>query len=108
MIPRASVLEKLKDELSGKALELDWGVGQWAGLLLSSNEDHPVNLEDPATFEPRLLGTHEACTGPYACQRHHWAFNPIDTGTPRLRRPLRPLADDGPHSAPCGRLVQPA
>ena len=56
MIPRASVLDKLKDEMSGKVLEFDWGVGQWAGLLLSSNVDHPVDLEDPALFEPRLLG----------------------------------------------------
>ena len=87
VIPRASVLEKLKDEMSGKVLEFDWVVGQWAGLLLSSNEDHPVNLEDPATFEPRLLGTHEACTGPYACQRHDLVYDPIDTGNPDFAYP---------------------
>ena len=82
MIPRASVLDKLKDEMSGKVLEFDWGVGQWAGLLLGSNVDHPVDLEDPALFEPRLLGTREACTDLYACQRHDQAFNPIDTDNP--------------------------
>ena len=87
MIPRASVLDKLKDEMSGKVLEFDWGVGQWAGLLLGSNVDHPVDLEDPAIFEPRLLGTHEACTGLYACQRHDQAFNPVDTDNPDFADP---------------------
>ena len=92
VIPRGTVLNKLKDEKTGKVLEFDWGVNQWKDLLLSSGPENPVNLEDPATFEPRELGTGDACTGPFACQRHDDVFNPsLDTddpdfGDPEVRR----------------------
>ena len=87
VIPRSAVLDVLKDGKSGKVLDLDWGVDQWAALLLKSDKGHPVNLEDPVTFEPRSLGTHEACTGLYACRIHDAVFNPIDTGTPDFSNP---------------------
>lgn len=83
VIPRPSVLNKLKDEKSGMVLEFDWGVNQWRHLLLSSGPEHPINLEDPATFEPRPVGTHDACTGLFACQTHDAVFNPsLDTDNP--------------------------
>ena len=82
MIPRSSVLNGLKDSKSGEIIDFDWGVDQWSSLLLKSDEQHPVGLEEPAIFDPRLLGTHEACTGLYACQTHDAVFNRIDTATP--------------------------
>ena len=84
MIPRSSVLNGLKDSKSGEIIDFDWGVDQWSSLLLKSDEQHPVDLEEPAIFDPRLLGTHEACTGLYACQTHDAVFNPIDTATPNF------------------------
>ena len=81
VIPRSSVLDRLKDPKSGKVLDLDWGVDQWAALILKSDENHPVNLEDPTTFELRQVGTREACTGLYACGVHDAVFIPIDTAT---------------------------
>ena len=94
VIPRQSVLDKLKDEKSGKVLEFDWGVNQWKYLLLASSPGNPVDLEDPATFEPRHVGTHEACTGPFACQPHDGVFNPsLDTDSPDFGDPdVRRLA----------------
>ena len=41
-----------------------------------------MDLAEPAIFGPRRLGTHEACTGLYACQTHDAVFNRIDTATP--------------------------
>ena len=82
VIPRSSVLNGLKDSKSGEIIDFDWGVDQWSSLLLKSDEQHPVDLEEPAIFDPRLLGTHEACTGLYACQTHDAVFNRIDTATP--------------------------
>ena len=87
VIPRASVLNQLKDPKSGKVLDLDWGVDQWAALILKSDERHPVNLEDPATFELREVGIRGACTGPYACGVHDAVFIPIDTATPDFEDP---------------------
>ena len=87
MIPRSSVLDRLKDPKSGKVLDLDWGVDQWAALILKSDEKHPVNLEDPATFELRDVGTREACTGLYACGVHDAVFTPIDTAAPDFEDP---------------------
>ncbi len=94
VIPRSSVLNKLKDEkLDDKVFEFDWGVNQWAHLLLSSDEDHPVDLDNPATFEPRRLGTHEACTGPFGCEVHDKVFKSIDTDDPDFGNPaVRRLA----------------
>lgn len=88
VIPRSSVLDKLKDGKSRKVMDLDWGVDQWAAPLLNSDEDHPVNLEDPATFEPRTIGTNEACTGLYACGSHDVVFNPIDVAIPDFTDPI--------------------
>ena len=87
VIPRSSVLDLLKDPKSGKVLDLDWGVDQWAALILKSDEDHPVNLEDPTTFELRDVGTREACTGLYACQTHDAVFKRIDIGSPDFSNP---------------------
>ncbi len=88
VIPRKSVLNKLKDEESGMVLEFDWGVGQWKDLVLSSDADHPIDLDNPATFEPRKVGTHEACTGLFACQCHDGVFNPIlDNDKPDFANP---------------------
>ena len=69
---------------SGEIIDFDWGVDQWSSLLLKSDEQHPVDLEEPTIFDPRLLGTHEACTGLYACPTHDAVFNPIDTTTPNF------------------------
>ena len=88
VIPRSSVLDQLKDGKSGKVMDLDWGVDQWAAPLLKSDEGHPLNLEDPATFEPRTIGTHEACTGLYACGSHDAVFNPIDVAKPDFTDPF--------------------
>ena len=82
VIPRSSVLDRLKDPKSGKVLDIDWSVDQWSSLLLKSDEQHPLDLDEPTIFNPRLLGTHEACTGLYACQTHDAVFNRIDTATP--------------------------
>ena len=48
MIPRSSVLNALKDSKSGEVIDFDWGVDQWSSLLLKSDEQHPVDLEEPA------------------------------------------------------------
>ena len=75
-------------------LDFDWGVGEWQYLLLRSDKDHPVDLDNPATFKPRELGTHEACTGQFACQFHDDVFNPkLDTDNPDFNDPyVRKLA----------------
>lgn len=83
VIPRRAVLDKLKDQKSGKVLEFDWEVEQWSYLLLSSSTAQPVDLADPATFRPRDVGTRDACKGPFACQPHDGVFNPeLDTDNP--------------------------
>ena len=88
VIPRKSVLNSLKDEKSGKVLEFDWGVNEWSRLLLSSDAEHLIDLDNPATFNPRELGTHEACTGLFACQRHDDVFNTaLDTDNPDFSNP---------------------
>ena len=94
VIPRSSVLNKLKDKKSGMVMEFDWGVNQWSHILLNTNEEHPVNLEDPTNFEPRELSPREACTGLFACQTHDNVFNPsLDTDTPDFGNPdIRRLA----------------
>ncbi len=90
VISRASVLNKLKHPKSGKVLEMEWHVAEWQRLYLRSDEAHPVDLADPATFAPRPVGTHEACTRPLACEIHDPeyylldAVNP-DFGDPRVR-----------------------
>ena len=88
VIPRKSVLNKLKDEKSGMVLEFDWGVGQWKDLVLRSDPDHPIDLDNPATFEPRPVGTHEACSSLFACQPHDDVFNPsLDNDSPDFDNP---------------------
>ena len=88
VIPRRSVLNQLKDEKSGMVLDFDWGVGQWKNLVLRSDADHPIDLDNPATFEPRPVGTHEACTGLFACQPHDDVFNPsLDNDRPDFDNP---------------------
>ena len=94
VVPRSSVLNKLRDKKSGMVMEFDWGVDQWRNLVLSSDAEHPVNLDDPATFEPRELSPREACTGLFACQIHDDEFNPsLDTDNPDFGNPdVRRLA----------------
>ena len=102
VIPRSLVLDNLMDTRTGKVLEFDWGVGQWAHLLLQSDEKHPVDLDDPATYSPRLLGTHEACTSLCACQRHDHVFDDIDVSNPDFEDPyirLLTLGRMGLHAA---------
>ena len=94
VIPESSVLSRLKDQESGKVLEFDWDLGKWSHLLLSSDAESPVDLDNPATFEPRDLGTGDACTGLFACQCHDGVFNPsLDTDAPDFGNPhVRMLA----------------
>ena len=78
----------MSDEKSGKVLEFDWGVGQWQDLILRGDADHPIDLDDPATFEPREVRTREACTGRFACQTHDDVFNPsLDNDRPDFADP---------------------
>lgn len=77
VIPESSVLNELKDHRSGKVLELQWGVGQWEHLFLSSSEASPATL-DPDQFEPRSVGTGDACVRWFACKDHDDEFRPID------------------------------
>lgn len=88
VIPESSVLGKLKNEKSGMVMEFGWGVGQWKNLWLKSDAEHPVYLNNPATFKPREVGTGDACTGLFACQRHDQVFNPcLDTDKPDFKDP---------------------
>ena len=78
VISRSSVLDQLKDKASGKVMELGWDVSEWRRLLLSSDEEHPMDLDDPSTFVPRDVGTHDACARWFACELHDGEFGPID------------------------------
>ena len=78
LISRSAVLEKLKDEKSGKVLEMEWHVAEWRRLFLASDEEHPVDLADPATFELRRVGTRDACTRWFACKPHDDKFKLLD------------------------------
>ena len=77
IIPEASVLSELKDSGSGKVLELQWGVNQWQHFFLNTSETNPATL-DPDRFEPRPVGTHDACVRWFACTKHDGEFHPID------------------------------
>ena len=94
VIPESSVLNRMKDEKSGKVREFDWNLGKWKDLVLSSDAEHPIDLENSVAFEPREVGTGEACTGLFACQTHDQVFNPsLDTDNPDFGNPaVRRLA----------------
>ena len=78
VISRTSVLDKLKDEKSGKVLEMEWHVAEWRRLFLASDDEHPVDLADPATFELRRVGTRDACTRRFACKPDDDKFKLLD------------------------------
>ena len=82
VISRSSVLDELKDKATGKVMELGWEVREWGRLLLSSDEEHPMDLDDPSTFVPRDVGTHDACARWFACELHDGEFGPIDGAEP--------------------------
>ena len=82
VISRSSVLDELKDKATGKVMELGWDVREWGRLLLGSDEEHPMDLDDPSTFVPRDLGTHDACARWFACELHDGEFGPIDGAEP--------------------------
>ena len=87
VISRASVPDLLKDKRSGKILEMEWHVAEWQRLYLGSDEEHPINLADPATFSPRAVGTHDACTRPLACGLHDPEFHSLDIANPDFSDP---------------------
>ena len=87
VIPNSSVLELLKEESSGKVMELRWGVNKFEHLFVSSSEANPINLDDHAEFEPQLVGTRDACVRWFACKPHDDEFRPIDVGEPDFDDP---------------------
>ena len=88
VIPMSTVLEELKDQKSGKVMELGWDVREWRRLLQGSDEEHPVNLGDPSTFVPRDSGTHDACARWFACDLHDNKFGPVDVRFPDFNVPM--------------------
>ena len=93
VVPRQAVLEKLKDQKSGKVMELGWDVREWRRLLQSSDEEHPVDLGDPSTFKPREMGIRDACARWLACELHDNKLGPVDVHFPDFNVPaIRLLA----------------
>ena len=78
VIPRSSVLNKLKDDASGNVIEFRWGVSKWRDYFLRSSEANPINLNDPDSFEPQCVGSRDACVGWFACKRHDSKFDLVD------------------------------
>lgn len=88
VIPESSILDELKDKISGKVLELRWGINKWEHLLVSSSETSPIDLNDPDTFEPQSVGTGNACVGWFACKDHDNEFWPVDVKEPDFNDPI--------------------
>ena len=88
VITEGTVLEKLKDVPSGKVMELRWGANQWQHLLSSSDEEHPLNFQDPLIYKPPRLGKGDACTGRFSCLEHDQVFGKyIDPENRNLKDP---------------------
>ena len=92
IISNAKVLSKLKDP-DGRVLQFEWGVSQWTNLFLASDEEHPVELLNSATFQPFRVSPDDACIGRFACQlyAHDNRFQPIDVEEPDFDDPVARL-----------------
>ncbi len=90
IIPESSVLSELKDRRSGKVFELQWGVNQWEHFFLATSETNPTTL-DPDRFEPRPVGTGDACVRWFACKDHDAEFYPIDVMNLDFSDPVVPF-----------------
>ena len=92
IISNAKVLGKLKDA-DGMVLQFEWGVSQWSHLLLANDEEHPVQLLNPATFQPFRVSPDDACIGRFACQQyaHDNKFQLIDVEEPDFDDPVARL-----------------
>ena len=87
VIPESSILDRLKDSSSGKLFELRWGISKLEHFFVSSSETSPIDLTDPAAFEPQSVGTGDACVGWFACKDHDNGFWPIDVKYPDFNDP---------------------
>ena len=74
VISNSSVLDRLKDQTSGKVLELWWGPEHWKDFFMRSSPENPLDFSDASAFEPRSVGTGSACTGSFACSEHDQEF----------------------------------
>lgn len=92
IVPNAAVLSQLKDESSGKVMELGWHAEEWRRLLLGSSAERPFDLEDPSTFIPRQVGTNDACVRWFACDLHDRQFGMVDVSHPDFDDPMVRLA----------------
>ena len=94
VIPESSVLKELKNEKSGKVLELQWGVGRWVDFYLRSSEDNQVDPTATESFEPQPVGTGDASVRRFACKNvdegtdHDGEFEPIDVKEPDFEDPI--------------------
>ncbi len=88
VIPNASVLGNLKDEKTGKVLDLRWGANSWEHLFLSSSKSKPINPANMDRLDPQCVGTGDACVRWFACKPHDDEFGPIDTGNPDFGDPV--------------------
>lgn len=82
VVSRSSVLDKLVDAKTGKVFELQMGVSQWRRSLFSMATGRSINIQSPSTFKPSEVGTHDACTGKFACASHDNEFCRIDVEEP--------------------------
>ena len=86
IVSNAKVLSRHKDR-DGRVLEFRWGVNQWRHLLLSSDEEHPIDLLNPEIFHPFPVSPDDACVGRFACKPsgqagHDDVFQSIDVEEP--------------------------
>ena len=78
VIPQSAVLGQIKDKVSGKVLDLRWGIRRWEHLFVSSSEANPIDLNATDAFDPQPVGTGDACVRWFACKDHDNEFSPID------------------------------
>lgn len=88
VIPRPTVLDKLRGDETKLIRELQWGVRQWRRLVFTSDVEQ--RALDPTTFEPPYKSTYEACVGRFACKpnAHDDEFRPIDVAEPDFDDPI--------------------
>ena len=87
VIPEKAVLGQLKDNASGKVLELRWRVSKWDHFFVSSSETNPIDLNTADAFEPQSVGTGDACVRWFVCEDHDKKFEPVDVGEPDFSDP---------------------
>ncbi len=82
VVPRAEVLDNMKDPSTGQITELDWGVSQWLPFLQRD--------EAPTSVAMRSVSPYDACVGWFACKLHNHddEFNPIDKARPNFKDPV--------------------